>query len=176
MGRGGKRGGAGRKAGSGQYGEPTVVMRVPASRVDNVRAMLTDTPPLADEPTIPLYGSHVRAGTPTAADEHVEADVNLHSYLVHRPEATFFVRAQGDSMVNAGIHDGDLLVVDRSKPALHGAIVVAAVDGDLTVKRLDTQGQYLRLMPENAGFEPIVIGPESECHVWGVVTSVVHEF
>ncbi|HEX2858824.1 MAG TPA: translesion error-prone DNA polymerase V autoproteolytic subunit [Alphaproteobacteria bacterium] len=175
MTRGGKRGGAGRKAGTGQYGEPTVVMRVPASRVEGVRAMLTNGDE-GLEPTIPLYGSHVRAGTPTAGDDHVEADVNLHSYLVHNAEATFFVRAQGDSMINANIADGDLLVVDRSKPAVHGAIVVAAVDGDLTVKRLDTRGEFLRLLPENASFSPIVITPETECHVWGVVCSVVHEF
>jgi DNA polymerase V len=174
MARGGKRGGAGRKTGTGQYGESTVVMRVPASRVQNIKDMLGKDEGM--EPTAPLYGSFVRAGTPTAGDEHVEADINLHSYLVQAPDATFFVRAQGESMINAGINDGDLLVVDRSKPALNGAIVVAAVDGDLTVKRLDTRGETLRLLPENASFSPIIVGPENDCHIWGVVTSVVHEF
>jgi DNA polymerase V len=167
--RGGKRSGAGRKAGSGRYGEKTVPVRLPLSLVGPVQDFVE-----AQGYKLPLYGSSVRAGVPTMADDHVEEHLSVNELLVKKPSATFFVRVQGDSMLNAGIHDGDLLVVDRSLPATHGKVVIAVVDTDLTVKRLDTKGPQMILRAENPAFDDIIVGEEAEFGIWGVVTNVIH--
>lgn len=127
------------------------------------------------EAKTPLYGSDVQAGYPSTGDDHVEAQLNLHSYVVDKPESTFFVRAKGQSMIDAGISDGDLLVVDRSIPARNDHIVIAALDGELTVKRLNRTETKLQLLPENPTFSPIDVGEEQDCHIWGVVTNVIHK-
>jgi DNA polymerase V len=129
----------------------------------------------ASERGIPLFGTAVRAGLPTFADDHVEARLDLHTHLVPHPQTTFFVRVQGDSMENAGIQEGDLLVVDRSIPAKEGAIIIAALDGELTVKRLRYQLGQPQLVPENDKYRVITIEPDNEFHIWGVVTSVIHK-
>lgn len=121
----------------------------------------------------PLFLSRVPAGFPSPADDYVEGSLDLNEHLVAHREATFFMRVQGHSMSGAGIQDGDLLVVDRSIEAGHGDIVVAAVDGELTVKRLWRRGGRVRLLPEAAGFEPIEFKDGQELAVWGVVTSIV---
>ena len=171
MTRGGKRSGAGRPTGTGQYGEQTKPVRVPVSKIDAVKEFILSE---SEAPTIPLFGSDVQAGAPDLGDDYVEAHVNLHDYVVERPQATFFVRAKGQSMKNAGIGDGDLMVVDRDIQAKNGHIIVAAVDGELTVKRLHKTATSLQLLPENEDFEPIVVQQEQEFTVWGVVTNVIH--
>ena len=133
MARGGRRPGAGRPVGTGLFGEETKPVRVPVSKVDMVRSFLLRAGDSdAMDPKIPLYGSDVQAGTPSTGDDHIEAQMNLHTYVVDKPETTFFVRAKGQSMINAGISDGDLLVVDRSIPARNDHVVIAALDGELT--------------------------------------------
>ncbi len=89
-----------------------------------------------EERNVPLYLSPVAAGFPSPADDYIDQKLDLHSHLVRNPAATFFLRAQGDSMIGAGIHDGDLLVVDRSLEAAHNRVAIVALDGELTVKRL----------------------------------------
>lgn len=122
---------------------------------------------------LPLFSSAVRAGFPSPADDHLDTDLDLHRYVVKRPAATYFVRAEGDSMVGDGIHHGDLLVVDRSLTAMPGRVIVIAVDGELTVKRLEYMGQRAYLHASNPAYKPIPLeGRES--HVWGVVTHVLH--
>lgn len=122
---------------------------------------------------LPLYSSAVRAGFPSPADDHLDTELDLHSYVVKRPAATYFARAEGDSMIGDGIHNGDLLVVDRSLEALPGRIIVISVDGELTVKKLDRIGQRAYLKASNPNFKPIPLeGRESQ--VWGVVTDVIH--
>ncbi|HVV67958.1 MAG TPA: translesion error-prone DNA polymerase V autoproteolytic subunit [Gammaproteobacteria bacterium] len=125
--------------------------------------------------SFPLYSSSVAAGFPSPADDYIENSLDLNELLIKHPTATFFVRASGNSMLNAGIHDQDILIVDRSLTPVSGRIVIAAIDGQLTVKRLQTttQGKVL-LLPENEDFPPIEIKPESEVHIWGVVTNVIH--
>ncbi|NBV54968.1 MAG: hypothetical protein EBR79_04555 [Proteobacteria bacterium] len=93
---------------------------------------------------------------------------------VRHPGSTFFVRVQGDSMLNAGIHEGDILVVDRSLEAREGSIVIAVLDGELTVKRLRRKNGQVELVPENDRYPVIVVHPEQEFRIWGVVTTVVH--
>jgi DNA polymerase V len=122
--------------------------------------------------TQPLLGSGVRAGFPSPADDHLDRDIDLHAYVVKRPAATFFVRAEGDSMHDDGIHHGDLMVVDRSLEPLPGRVIVIAVDGDLTVKRLERVGQRTYLNARSPAFQPIPLDGR-ETQVWGVVTHVV---
>jgi DNA polymerase V len=105
----------------------------------------------------------------------VETSLDLSEHLMGKKEATFFVRVAGDSMTEAGIHDGDILVVDRSVEPEDGSVVVAALDGELTVKRYEMRSGYPYLMPEAAGYDPIPIRDGQELVVWGVVQHVVHE-
>lgn len=125
--------------------------------------------------SFPLYTSYVAAGFPSPADDHLDQSLDLHDYLVEHPAATFFVRVEGDSMIGAGIHDGDMLVVDRSLQPADGKIVIAAVEGELTVKRLKKQGNNIWLIPENEAYPAIEIGEGSELSIWGVVTSVIRK-
>lgn len=106
----------------------------------------------------------------------VEKSLNVHDYLVKHPVATFFVRVEGDSMEGAGIFSGDILVVDRSVEAVAGKIVVAAVGGGLVVKRLARLDGNMVLVSENESYEPILVGSDEECFVWGVVTGSVRHF
>ncbi len=123
----------------------------------------------------PFYSSSVPAGFPSPADDYIESNLDLNALLIKHPTATFFVRVSGDSMINAGIHDQDILIVDRSLEPTNGRIVIAAVDGQLTVKRLKKTPQgKVYLMPENEAFAPIEVKPEAEVYIWGIVTNVIH--
>lgn len=124
--------------------------------------------------TYPLFESPVSAGFPSPADDYIEQDIDLHDYLVKNPPATFLVRAQGDSMIGAGIFSGDILVVDRSLGAQEGNIVIAVIDGDLTVKRISFTNSGVTLSAENEKYKPIHIAQHEELTIWGVVTNVIH--
>ena len=131
----------------------------------------------ADAQTLlPLFLSRIPAGFPSPADDFIESALDLNAYLVRNPAATFMVRVSGDSMIGAGIHDGDILVVDRSEEPSHGKIVVAVLDGELTVKRLHLKNGERLLVPENPRYKAVRLEAEQELHVWGVVTSVVRRF
>ncbi|HAW97763.1 MAG TPA: DNA polymerase V [Opitutae bacterium] len=142
--RGGKRDGAGRPKGSNRYGEPTRPVRIPESQVERVLRFVGER-----EYALPLYASGVSDRFPSPADDYLEGVLDLNSHLVREPAATFFVRARGDSMIDAGIHDGDLLVVDRSVEATDGKVVIVSVNGELTVKRLRRSKGKSWLLPEN---------------------------
>ncbi len=169
MSSGGRREGAGRPSGTGKFFEQTKAIRVPVSMVDRVIEYAH-----AGGFSIPLYGGKVSAGIPTDTDDHIEGRVNLSELLVRDPSETFCVKVSGYSMINAGIHPDDILVVDRSLQVRHGKIIIAAVDGELTVKRLFRKQGEIRLMPENDEFSPIEIASNKHLHVWGVVTNVIH--
>ena len=128
----------------------------------------------AERLRLPLFLSRISAGFPSPADDYVEGRLSLDGHFIPRPEATFFLRVQGDSMVGAGIHDGDLLIVDKSLEPRHGSIVIAEVHGELTVKRLYRKNGEIALLAENPAYRPIPISEESRLVVWGVVTNVVH--
>jgi len=121
-----------------------------------------------------LYSSTVAAGFPSPADDHIESKLDLNDYLVKHPSATFFVRVTGNSMINAGIHNNDILIVDRSIEARHGKIIIATIDGQMTVKRLYQRSGKTILMPENKDFKPIEIIDFTDAMIWGVVTNVIH--
>lgn len=122
-----------------------------------------------------LFLSRVSAGFPSPADDYVEQTLDLNEYLIQRETSTYFVRVTGHSMTEAGIHDGDILVVDRAEEPTDGAIVVAALDGDLTVKRYCAGEKRPTLVPESEEHAPIPIRPEQDLVVWGVVQHVIHE-
>ncbi|MCP4393009.1 MAG: translesion error-prone DNA polymerase V autoproteolytic subunit [Alphaproteobacteria bacterium] len=124
---------------------------------------------------LPLCGSNIQAGFPSPADDFWESSLDLNEHLIKHPSATFFVRVSGNSMIGAGIHEGDILIVDRSLDPANGKIVIAAIDGMLTVKRLLIKDGKMLLMPENSEFQPIEVNEFSSVHVWGVVTNVIHE-
>ena len=123
---------------------------------------------------LPLYSCKISAGFPSPADDHLERNLDLNSHLVKHPAATFFVRVTGDSMIGAGINDNDILIVDRSLKPSHGKIVIAVVDGQMTVKRLYKESGKLILMPENTLYKPIEIKEDMNIEIWGVVVTAIH--
>lgn len=188
MGHGGKRVGAGRKP----SGEATQVIRVPTGAVTEIRSFIearrqqqklaeilssheiVHPSPCAINCKIPLFTSTVAAGFPSPADDYVDKWLDLNELLVPEKESTFFVRVKGESMLDANIHPGDLLIVDRSREAKDGDVVIAVVDGELTVKRLSLTGNTVALIPANPVFPPIHLKDGQELMVWGIVTHSVH--
>ena len=140
-----------------------------------------DLPPGAKRPAshtiplaIPLFAHSIHAGFPSPADDYVSESLDLNEHLIAHKEATYFLRATGQSMLGAGIHDGDLLVVDRSLTPRHRAVVIAVVDGEFTVKRLYKRAGRIRLLAENPDYPSIEFADGQELEIWGVVTSVIH--
>ena len=123
----------------------------------------------------PIYMSTVEAGFPSPADDYIEGSLDLNRHLIKHPAATFFVRVSGDSMINAGIHPEDILIVDRSLEPADKKIVIAVVDGELTVKRLRYRGDHVFLEPENDDYQPISITEDKALEIWGIVTNVIHK-
>lgn len=172
MPRGGKRLHAGRPLRTGKYKEATQMMRIPMSRVNEVRSLLTPNGPM----TLPLFSSKVRAGFPSPADDFLENSISLDEHLIQRPASTFCLRVAGDSMVEVGIFPGDMLIVDRSITAQSGDVVVAMIDGEFTVKRLMKKRNKIYLVPENKNYQPIEMKQESDLTIWGVVIHSVRYF
>jgi len=128
----------------------------------------------ADKP--PLMSTPVVAGFPAPTESGIEQLLDLNSLLVPHPAGTFFVRASGDSMLGAGIRSGDVLVVDRTLEATDGQIVIAAVDGEFTVKYLRRSERVVMLEAANPKYRPISFTPGAELQLFGVVTAVIHQF
>ncbi len=200
---GGARTGAGRPKGSGKYKEPTKAIRVPEGSITYIKHFLETYPDVTEfgsaasdstvdfnhhkvshgiehddhnKLAIPLFGSSVAAGYPTPADEHIDDTIDLNDYMVRKPDSTFMLRVEGESMKNAGILPNDILIVDRSIKAQHNKIVIAAIDGELTVKRLYQRGGLIKLLPENANYPEIEIESEAELVIWGVVIGSFRRF
>ena len=129
-----------------------------------------------DETTPPLMASPVAAGFPSPAEQYIESPLDLNKLLVTKPAATYFVRAAGDSMLEAGIRPGDILVVDRSLEAVDGSIVIAAVDNEFTVKYLRKNAAGVCLEPANRKYKPITFTEGMELRLFGVVTALIHQF
>lgn len=125
---------------------------------------------------IPLYSSRPQAGFPAPGDDQIEKVLDINDLVVKHPASTFFVRVEGDSMEGAGIFGGDVLVVDRSIVAKDGLIVVAAVYGEMVVKRLKAVGNTHLLISENENYQPITVSGNDDCFIWGVVVGSVRQF
>ncbi len=144
--------------------------------------------PLATSPTVaavytfnckgelkrPLFACSVSAGFPSPAEDYIEGKLDLNELMVANPSATFFVRVAGDSMIGVGIHHNDILVVDRSLEPTSGKVVIAVVNGELTVKRLVKNGESVCLKAESPDYPDIHMAEGTTCEIWGVVSFVVH--
>ncbi len=124
---------------------------------------------------IPLFTDSVQAGFPSPAEDYMDLDLNLQDHLIQNPSATFCVRAVGESMQGAGIQGGDIMLVDKSITPKNRSIVLAVIDGEFTVKRLNVSEKELYLVPENENSPPIKITEKMDFQVWGVVTYIVHK-
>jgi DNA polymerase V len=125
---------------------------------------------------LPLFLSPIRAGFPSPADDYLDKKLDLNEHLIKHPASTFFVKVKGDSMINASIRSGDILIVDRSLEPKDKSVVVAVVNGDFTVKRIGKRGNKLFLDPENAIHAPIEITDGMDFEIWGIVIHVIHSF
>lgn len=123
---------------------------------------------------LPLAVGKVQAGFPSPADDYLEETLDLNEHLIKHPAATFFVRVQGESMIDAGIHQNDLLIIDRSIIAKSNDLVVCILDGDFTLKRILFSGKTISLVPANRNYPLIKVGKEQDFEVWGVVKHVIH--
>ena len=143
----------------------------------NTHTTTQDAQPLAHSTSlqeIPFYSCRIAAGFASPADDHLDNHIDLNKLMVPKPSATYMLTVEGDSMIGAGIFDGDLLIVDRSKTATNGSVVIAVVHGDLTIKRLQRDAEGVWLVPENPAFKAIHIVDESELVIWGCVTHAIH--
>jgi len=189
--RGGARQNAGRKKGSSLYGESTVAVRIPESLIPTLKTLLNQKKHQfeklgqlstaifipATNPSklaIPLLVGKVAAGFPSPADDYVEKTLDLNELLVQKPAATYFVRAEGESMLGAGIHPNDIMVVDRSIEPVPGKVVICALNGEMTVKRLQQENGQWKLKAENPAYPDIDLYDELDMVIWGVVTNVIH--
>ncbi len=124
---------------------------------------------------LPIYSANVQAGFPSPAENDLDKTLDLNELLIAHPAATFFVRVAGDSMRNAGIFAGDILVVDRALEAQDNKIVIAVVNGEFTVKRLRILDGRISLIPENPAYPILEMQEGSDFQVWGIVTYVIHK-
>lgn len=189
--------GGGRKVGTGKFSEPTSVVRIPASQAPVIKDFLAayqrkrlsadldaitefELPDLnAQAMPLPLYTSKVSAGLPSPAEEHIEKRLDPNEFLIDQKETTFFVTIQGFSMMDVGLLPGDKAVVDRSKLASIGDIVLAVLDGEFTIKTLSRKKDGApRLLPANStgAFSPIEITENMNFEIWGVVTGSFRRF
>jgi repressor LexA len=125
--------------------------------------------------TIPLLG-HVAAGTPILADENLESTIHFDANLLRGDGPTFALRVRGDSMIEEGIHDGDMVLVRQQSTARNGDIVVALIDGEATVKYYFHEGHRIRLEPANASMDPIFVGPDQDTVIQGTVAGVIRVY
>jgi DNA polymerase V len=169
MPKGGQRFGAGRPKGSGKFGQDTKAVRVPISDIDTIFRYVRN-----EFYHLPFYQHAISAGFLSPTEDDMEDKLDLNELLIKHPSATFFLKVSGSSMINAGIHNNDILIVDRSIEPTHGRIVIAAVNGELTVKKLSIKNQKTQLVAENNTYAPIDITEEMDLVIWGVVTNVIH--
>jgi len=170
MQRGGKRKGAGRPYGKGPWMEATKPLRIPITLVEAVTKFMQTR-----GYKLPIYSSHVPAGTPDNADDNVEKMIDLNSLMLRNPKDTFLLRVIGDSMIDVGIYEKDMLTVDRKLEARNGQILVGSVDGQATVKIFRRDRKGITLIPENKKYMPIKILPENDFRILGVVTNVIRK-
>ena len=125
---------------------------------------------------IPLLNDSVSAGFPSPADDYTEENIDLNEHLISNPFSTFFLRVKGDSMINAGIKDKDLIIVDKSLIAKPGDIVIAMIDGEFTIKRLSIKNDELYLKAENHNYPDFSFKNHIDVQIWGVVIYSIHSY
>lgn len=124
---------------------------------------------------LPLFVARISAGFPSPADDYIDRKLDLNELIVAHPAATFFVKVEGDSMTDAGVRSGDILVVDRAVEAAENRIIIAALNGELTVKRFSRKDGKVVLSPANPRYKPVEVPQDADFEVWGVVTYIIHK-
>ncbi|UNH29206.1 translesion error-prone DNA polymerase V autoproteolytic subunit (plasmid) [Moellerella wisconsensis] len=127
-----------------------------------------------DTLSLPFFIERIPAGFPSPASDYLEDRIDLNSLLIKHPSGTYFLRVSGTSMIDAQIYDGDIVIVDSSLHAKHGDIVIAAIDGEFTIKRLQTH-PITALIPMNESYSPIYINEGEELSIFGTVTYIIHK-
>lgn len=130
---------------------------------------------ISSKKSLPLFTAHVSAGFPSPAEGDMDRKLDLNELLIEHEAATFFVKVEGESMINAHISPGDILIVDRSLYPREGAIIIAIIHGEFTVKRITYKNDSLYLLPENEAYQPIEVTSDIDFSIWGVVTYVIHK-
>ena len=125
---------------------------------------------------IPYANEGIHAGFPSPAQDFLDSTIDLNKELIKNPSATFFGRVSGDSMKDLGIHDGDLLVIDKSLEPLDGKIAVCFIDGEFTIKQIQRDADSCWLMPANPKYKPIRVTEQNDFLVWGIVVHVIKSF
>jgi DNA polymerase V len=124
---------------------------------------------------LPLFDSKISAGFPSPAEDYVELKLDLNEHLIQHPAATFFVKVSGHSMKEAGIHDGDMLIVDRALEPKNNDIAVCVINGEFTVKRIRKIKNEIYLIPANADYQAIKVSEQHEFQIWGIVSFIIHK-
>jgi DNA polymerase V len=124
---------------------------------------------------VPVLASKIVTGFSSSVTDHIDTKLDLNEHLVQHPASTFFIRVSGDSMLGAGIHDGDILIVDRSLNCKDGSIIIAVFNEELTVRRFFRRKDGVALVAENSKYPDLTITPEMEFIIWGIVTTVIHK-
>lgn len=133
------------------------------------------SPDLSSHVALPYADQGIQAGFPSPAQDYISESIDLNRELIRHPAATFYGRVSGDSMIGDGIESGDILVIDRSIEPSDGDLAVCCLDGDFTLKRISLTDGVVRLIPSNESFDPILVTPESQFEVWGVVTYTIKQ-
>lgn len=136
-------------------------------------SILIHFPDLRSKLTLPNVGKQIAAGFPSPAEDYLEAMLDLNQLLIKNPSATFYGRVKGTSMRDAGVDDGDLLVIDKSLAYRNNALAVCFLNGEFTLKRIKREGDTLFLMPANPDYQPIVVKEDADFAVWGIVTYII---
>ena len=124
---------------------------------------------------LPLVEGGIKAGFPSPADDFLDLSIDINKEYIRNKEATFFARVNGDSMKDAGMSDGDLLIIDKSLEPADGKIAVCFIDGEFTVKRIRLEGEVVWLMAENKNYKPIRVTEDNDFIVWGIVTTIIKD-
>lgn len=123
--------------------------------------------------SLPMVEGGISAGFPSPADDFLDISIDLNKELIKNPSSTFFGRVKGDSMINAGLSDGDLLVIDKSLEPINHKVAVCFIDGEFTVKRIKIEKEKIWLVAENDKYKPIEVTKENDFLIWGIVTNVI---
>lgn len=145
------------------------------SKKDNPSPLQFFIPEVSEELRLPLVDAYISAGFPSPADDYLEAKLDLNKLLIRNPSSTFFARVRGTSMQDVGIHDGDILIIDKSLTPSHNSVLICFIDGEFTVKKIQKKNGDMYLMPQNKDFAPIKVDKESDFRLWGVVTYCIHK-
>lgn len=125
---------------------------------------------------LPYAEGGIKAGFPSPAQDYLDLAIDLNKELVRHPASTFYGRVSGESMIDAGLHDGDIVVIDKSITPYDGAMAVCFIDGEFTIKYIELHPDYIMLVPANKTFEPIKVTSDNDFIIWGIVTASVHQY